>query len=110
MAHYWASSLPQVNRSAAETRRQYQVDSGGPGARSSGSRADEITLHGMNVIGPRACHQHMGPQLLFDYIVKGSDGGKERLQAVWLETHWKGESEPGLWLVCAPDTGRILFY
>lgn len=78
-------TLPQVNRSAAETRRQYQVDGGGPGASGgSGSRADEITLGGMNVIGPRPCHQHTGPQLFFDYIVKGSDGGKEASRAVWL--------------------------
>lgn len=56
----------------------------GAGSGSS-SRADEITLGGMNVIGPRPCHQHTGPQRFFDYMVKGSDGGKETLQAVGLD-------------------------
>lgn len=70
------SMLPQVNRSTAETRRQYQVDSGGPGARSSGSGADEITLCGMNVIGPRACHQQSGPPAVLRLHREGQRWGE----------------------------------
>lgn len=50
-----------------------------------------------------------GPQLFFDYIVKGSDGEKEALQAVWLEREWKGECAPALFFVCAPDARWIYF-
>lgn len=31
----------------------------------------------MNVIGPQACHQHLGLQLFLDYIVKGSEKGSK---------------------------------
>ncbi len=37
------------------------------------SGTGKITLSGMNVIGPQACHQHTGLQLFLDYIVKGSE-------------------------------------
>lgn len=70
------SMLPQVNRSAAETRRQHQEDSGSPGARSSGGGADEITLCGMDVIGPRACHQHTGPPAVLRLHREGQRRGE----------------------------------
>lgn len=41
----------------------------------------EITLSGVNVIGPQACHQHISLQLFLDYIVKGTvEGSKNCLQ------------------------------
>lgn len=39
------------------------------------SRAGEITLCGMNVIGTQACHQRTSLRLLLDYIVKGGGEG-----------------------------------
>lgn len=82
----WMWTRPQVNRSAAEPAGSIRWTGGGPGeSGGGGSGADEITLGGMNAIGPRPCHQHTGPQLFFHYIVKGSDAGKETLQAVLLD-------------------------
>lgn len=42
------------------------------GVLGSSSRIGKITLSGMNVIGPQACHKHIGLRLFLDYIVKGS--------------------------------------
>lgn len=51
------------------------------GVLASISRMCEITLSGMNVIGPQAYHQYIGLQLFLDYIVKGSkEGSKNCLQ------------------------------
>lgn len=54
------------------------------GVLASSSRIGEITLSGMNVIGPQACHQHTGLQLFLDYIVKGSEEGSNNcMQFNW---------------------------
>lgn len=106
------SALPQVNRSAAETRRQYQADRGGP----AGEEQRQRQRGGRNHITWNECDwtsglssTYGGPQLFFDYIVKGSEGGKEALQAVWLERERRGERPPALSLGAPGDRGGICF-
>lgn len=37
----------------------------------------------MNVIGPQACHKHIGLRLFLDYIVKGSEEISKKLPAIY---------------------------
>lgn len=67
-------SLSQVKRSAADMLGYIRLT---VGVLASTSGIGEITLSGMNVIGPQACHQHIGLQLFLDYIVKGSEEGSK---------------------------------
>lgn len=71
---------------------------------SCGSRADEIMLCGMNVIGPRPCHQHTGPQLFFDYIREGQRGGEGNIVGSLAGHSGKGSCAPAPWFVSAADT------
>lgn len=48
------------------------------GVLASSSGRGEITLSGMNVIRPRARHQHINLRLRLDYIMKGREEGSKR--------------------------------